>query len=307
MFKCPKITKSVYNKQDRILVIGDLHGDYEKTVYLFKKLGLIDNQKNWIAFPKKTFVVQLGDQLDGGGRGVGDTKGELKLIDFMEEMHQKAQLQGGAVLSLIGNHEVMNLIGDFRYASEHDIKEVGGLEIRKKIFSPGSELFNRLSCSRNVVVRIGSWVFVHAGVLPEHIINHNNENNNVSNTLKGESWFNSVNNLMRLFMQGKKTSFDPEIQKLFLNEKGMIWDRNYGSENPNCEKWNATKKLIGVNNIVVGHTIQDNINSKCDDSIWRVDVGISGLFNTNNFQVLEILDNGVSLPKNKFKPIKVIQ
>ena len=41
---------------------------------LFRNLKLIDNQNNWIAFPKNTFVVQLGDQLDGGGRGEGDTK-----------------------------------------------------------------------------------------------------------------------------------------------------------------------------------------------------------------------------------------
>ena len=53
----------------------------------------------------------------------------------MEELNNKAQVVGGAVLSLIGNHEVMNLIGDFRYASEFDIKEVGGLEVRKKLWS----------------------------------------------------------------------------------------------------------------------------------------------------------------------------
>ena len=29
-----------------------------------------------------------------------------------------------------------------------------------------------------------------------------------------------------------------------------------------------------VDNIVIGHTIQDNIKSKCDDKIWRIDVGM---------------------------------
>ena len=60
----------------------------------------------------------------------------------------------------------------------------------------------------------------------------------------------------------------------------MIWDRDYGSESPKCEDWNKTK--TGVDNIVIGHTIQDNINSKCDDKIWRVDVGMCDLFGTNN-------------------------
>ena len=39
----------------------------------------------------------------------------------------------------------------------------------------------------------------------------------------------------------------------------MIWDRDYGSESPKCEDWNKTRKLLGVDNIVIGHTIQDNI------------------------------------------------
>lgn len=307
MFRCDNVQKSVYPKKDRIIVIGDLHGDYQKTISLFKSLKLIDNSLNWVAFPKKTFVVQLGDQLDGGGRGEGDTKGELKLINFMEEINEKAQTVGGAVLSLIGNHEVMNLIGDFRYASEHDIEEVGGLDVRKKLFKPGGELFNRLSCTRNVVVKIGSWVFVHAGVLPKHVLEHKVSEDNTQKVIKGDKWFESVNNVMRLFMQGKKTTFDSEVQKLFLNESGMIWDRDYGSENPKCEDWDTTKKLLGVDNIVIGHTIQDSINTKCDNKIWRVDVGMSSLFGTNNNQVLEILDNGESLPKNKFKPIRVLK
>ena len=307
MFTCNKIAKSIYPKQDRILVIGDLHGDFDKTKELFKKLKLIDNSDNWIAFPKKTFVVQMGDQVDGGGRGDGDTRGELKLLKFMEDINKKALQVGGAVISLIGNHEIMNLIGDFRYASEHDIKDVGGIEVRKKIFKPGGDLFNKLSCTRNVVVKIGSWVFVHAGILPNHVNNYNLAENNTQSIIKGDKWFESVNNLMRLFMQGKKTTFDTEIQKLFLNEKGIIWDREYGSNEPKCEIWDKTKKLLGADKIVIGHTIQEKINSKCDEQIWRVDVGMSSLFGTGNTQVLEILDNGEPLPKNRFKPIKILE
>lgn len=307
MFTCERNPKSIYGKKDRIIVVGDLHGDFQNTLALFKNLKLINDNLDWIAMPKNTFVVQLGDQMDGGGRGTGNAKGELNLIYFMEEINKKANIQGGAVLSLIGNHEIMNLIGDFRFASKEDINEVGGLNIRRKIMKPGGQLFNELSCSRNVVVKIGSWVFVHAGILPKHVYQFNREENNVNESEGGEKWFNSINNLMRLFMQGKKTQFDPEIQKLFLSQDGLIWDRNYGSANPNCKKWNATKKLLGVDNIVIGHTVQNAINSKCDDSIWRIDVGISRIFNgANALQVLEILDNGQALPKNKFKPIRVI-
>lgn len=305
MFKCENVVKSVYNKQDRIIAIGDLHGDYDRTISLFRKLELIDINNYWIAKPKKTFVVQLGDQLDGGGRGGEDSSGELKLIQFMEDINKKAMAVGGAVLSLIGNHEVMNMLGDFRFASKNDINDLGGVELRTKLFKPGSALLNKLSCTRNVVVKIGSWIFVHAGILPKHIMEHTDTNTNLNNN-EPDKWFNSINNLMRLFMQGKKTQYDADIQNIFLNKQAILWDRDYGSENPTCNKWDKTKKLLNVKNIVIGHTVQDKINSKCDNSIWRIDVGISKTFGNNNIEVLEILDDGVSLPKNKFQPIRII-
>ena len=60
--------------------------------------------------------------------------------------------------------------------------------------------------------------------------------------------------------------------------------------------------------MIIGHTTQANgITHTCNSKIWRVDVGISTLFGTNNMEVLEILDDGVSLPKNKFTPIKIIK
>jgi len=297
MFKCSKLSKAIYPKQDRIIVIGDLHADFEKAKMLFMKLNLIDKDENWIAFPKKTFVIQLGDQLDGGGRGTEETSGELKLIEFMENINIKAQRDGGAVLSIIGNHEIMNLIGDFRFASNNDIREVGGLETRKKLFKPGGEIFNNLSCTRNVIVKIGNWVFCHGGILPKHI--NQSENSDI--------FINKINKLMRLFLQGKITAENPDVIKYFLSKDGIIWDRNYGSDTPNCQLWDTTSKFLNVDNIVVGHTVQNNINSKCDNKIWRADVGISSIFETYNLQVLEILDDGVSQPKNKFEPIRILK
>lgn len=296
MFKCDSKVKSIYPKKDRIICIGDLHGDYDKTIKLFKKLKLINDSLSWIAFPKNTFVVQLGDQVDGGGRGVSETKGELQLLQFMEDINVKAQQQGGAVLSLIGNHEVMNLLGDFRYSSKNDISEQGGLQLRKKLFAPGGDLFNKLSCTRNTIVQIGDFVFAHAGILPKHVDN-----------MEKKQFYDKANTLMRLFLQGKKTVDDLEIQHYFLDKSGIIWNRAYGDEAPLCKKWDTVSHMLNVNHMVVGHTVQDSINSKCSGKLWRVDVGLSDTFGTNNTEVLEILDDGKPLPKNDFNPIRVLK
>jgi len=295
-FKCSNKNDGILPQTERILVIGDLHADYKKTKQLFIDFKIIDINENWIAEPKNTKIVQLGDQLDGGGRGHTESFGELDLINFMDRMHSKAIQYDGGVYSLIGNHEIMNLLGDFRYSSNKDIEQQGGSALRKKIFAPGGFLFNRLSCTRNVVLKIGDFIFVHAGILPEHI----NENDK-------DDFIKNINTLMRLYLQGKKTWEDNDIQKYFLDKRGVIWNRKYGGETPKCESFETVSKLLNVGHMIVGHTVQDNINSKCDNKLWRVDVGISETFNTNNVEILEILNNGVASSQNDNKPIRILK
>ena len=301
-FTCKNTYNSIIEKKDRIIVIGDLHADYKKTIELFKNLNLIkiiDNKFIWDAKPQNTVIVQLGDQLDGGGRGIGESHGELEIIDFMENMHNQAYLKGGGVYSLIGNHEIMNLLGDFRYASNKDIKNQGGEEIRKLLFKPGGDLFNRLSCTRSVILQVGSFLFTHAGVVP----------NNIKDVKNPKKFINDVNNLMREFLQGKKHENDKEIKKYFLEkETSIIWNRQYGNEQPNCNEVEKVTKTLNVGSLIVGHTIQNKINSKCENKLWRVDVGISSIFNNEeNSSVLEILDDGEKLPRNNFKPFRILK
>ena len=87
----------------------------------------------------------------------------------MEFIHEQAIVYGGGVYSLIGNHELMNVLGDFRYTSKKDIEDNLGEENRKKLYSQGGKLAMRLSCTRNVVMKIGSFLFVHGGMSEKHL------------------------------------------------------------------------------------------------------------------------------------------
>ncbi|KAF9617204.1 hypothetical protein IFM89_035086 [Coptis chinensis] len=60
---------------------------------------------NWI--DGDTTVVQIGDVLDRGGD-------ELKILYFLENLKREALRHGGSILTMNGNHEVMNIDGDFR-------------------------------------------------------------------------------------------------------------------------------------------------------------------------------------------------
>ena len=41
--------------------------------------------------------------------------------------------------------------------------------------------------------------------------------------------------------------------------------------------------------------------------LWRVDVGLSGIFDNDGMEILEILDNGVALSKNNKKPFRILK
>ena len=299
---CTKLPKSIIPAKKRIIVIGDLHADFKITQKLFMDLNLINDNKKWIAKPLDTIVVQVGDVLDGGGRGSQvEAYGESNILDFFEDIHEQAELYGGGVYSILGNHEIMNILGNFSYASQHDIKNDGGEESRRNKYTNGSLLANKMSCTRNVIMKVGSFVFVHAGVLPKHVINSNKN-------MKNHEFISFLNNLMRDFLQGKKDKNHEDVSKYFLNDSAILWTREYGKDNVDCNNLDKVLDYLNLGSMVIGHTPQTSgINSKCSNKLWRVDVGLSSSFQgLDKVQVLEILDDGKPNKSNNNNPFRVI-
>ncbi len=91
---------------ERIVAIGDIHGDYDNYMAVLKNAGVINRRGRWAA--GKTHVVQVGDIPDRGP----DT---LKIIEHLQKLEKQAKKAGGRLHLLIGNHEHMNITGDLRY------------------------------------------------------------------------------------------------------------------------------------------------------------------------------------------------
>jgi hypothetical protein len=91
---------------DRIVAIGDIHGDYDHYMATLRAAGLVDDKGRWAG--GETHLVQLGDIPDRGP----DTQ---RIIEHIDTLAQQAERKGGYVHGLIGNHEVMNVTGDLRY------------------------------------------------------------------------------------------------------------------------------------------------------------------------------------------------
>jgi len=268
----------------RIIAIGDIHGDYKATVLALKKAKVIDSNKNWIG--GTTVVVQLGDQIDRGGRvdldKTEDEDSEFKIMNLLDKLHKKAKKQGGAVYSLIGNHEVMNVMGDYTYTSDMGIKHFGSRKQRQEYFKPGGKIAKKMAKKRNAILRIGDWIFVHAGI-PSKIAQ--------------KYKIVEINNLMRNYLSGnKKLEKNKAFQELFLNNNSILWTRRFSEDKIDCSDLKKSLKSLGAKHMVIGHTPQENINNKCNGAIWRIDTGMSRAFGkrmgSERIQILEILNNG---------------
>jgi hypothetical protein len=93
---------------ESVVAIADVHNDFDDFVAILQHTGLIDKQNQWTG--GKTTFVQVGDLLDRGPK-------PREVMDLMMALEKEAAPAGGRVVSLLGNHEVMNIMGDLRYVT----------------------------------------------------------------------------------------------------------------------------------------------------------------------------------------------
>ena len=72
-------------------------------------------------------LVKLGDILDKGGRGIDSSaqSGRIFAFEFLNYLDTEAEKYEGRVHYLIGNHEIMNIQGDFRYVHKTHLNHTG--------------------------------------------------------------------------------------------------------------------------------------------------------------------------------------
>jgi hypothetical protein len=121
---------------ERIVAVGDIHGAFDQFVAILRAAGLVDNRNRWSG--RRAVLVQTGDVLDRGP----DSK---KAIDLLRKLEGEAQRAGGRVYVLLGNHELMRLVSDWRYVSEGEtaaFKNAESTDLRERaltIFSAEAE------------------------------------------------------------------------------------------------------------------------------------------------------------------------
>jgi hypothetical protein len=325
-----EVLESIFKSQpdelpavERIIVIGDIHGDLKMAHELLKVGRLIDDNGNWTG--GNTVVVQVGDQVDRcrysgipcneKAATANDEGNDWAIIKYFTKLNYQASKKGGAVYSLLGNHELMNVNGDFRYVSYEGINEFSksgqyykdskepivsnSNHARRNAFEPGNPIADFLGCTRKVALKIGTNLFAHAGVLP---------------SVAEKYSIKSINEIMSLYLWKIIKSKNDFEEILSTHDHSPLWNRVYGNigvnkyktdgindDNECDEHLSPLDTIYKVDKIYVGHTplLQHGIGSACNDRLWLTDFGASQAFDkfdkylrsdVREAQVLEIIE-----------------
>jgi hypothetical protein len=141
---------------DTLFVLGDTHGEYDAVVEGLQAAGLVDGALRWTG--GRNHVAFAGDLTDRGP----DVLGLLWLVYRLE---REAAAAGGAVHVVLGNHEVMVLLGDLRYVhpKELQIAELHGASYQQ-LFDVRESVLGRWLASRPGLIRVDRVLIAHGGL-----------------------------------------------------------------------------------------------------------------------------------------------
>jgi len=278
---------------EKIVAVGDIHGDYNNFLKILKGTRIIDENLQWIG--GNLHLVQTGDIMDRGPEA-------KKALDLLIKLEKEAKKAGGFVHALIGNHEEMNFTGTVRFDAYVPVEQFLSFlpkkykEKKEKLFKKQKErtaqdpadlkdyweeikkndkearslytenfrrIYGKWLLKRNIVIKINDIIFVHGGISEEF-----------------STWnLEHLNNTYR-----KELEYPQKPFKILVNRSGPLWYRDLALAKEEEFKPIVDRILSNLNAIhmVMGHTVQINkIVSRFDGRIWLIDSGISDLYGGN--------------------------
>jgi calcineurin-like phosphoesterase family protein len=266
---------------ERIVAVGDVHGAYDRFVEILRTAGLLDADLHWSG--GRTHLVQLGDVVDRGA----DSR---RALDLLRRLEKEARAAGGAVHALLGNHEVMRMLGDMRYVSPGEyaafatprseearetflrrVKPERRDRLREEMplgrvemdlaFGPDGE-YGKWLRGHSAMAMINGIVFLHGGVSPGQA------------TLACDA----VNATVRREVAGDLGTVRTEpAESLVTREDGPLWYRGLAQEPDAFEP--AVDGILarqGARAIVIGHTVAPagRVAVRFQGKVFEIDTGM---------------------------------
>jgi hypothetical protein len=258
-----QMTNCAWSGVERILAIGDVHGDYDRLVELLRAGGAVDKENKWIG--GKMHLVQTGDVIDRG-------PGSKPAMDLLKRLETEAADAGGRVHALIGNHEAMANQGNTSDAHPEELKSYDGTAGFKMALGPDGE-YGRWIRKHNAVIRINDTLFLHGGISPNM----------------------ADKSLLELNEAVRAALAQPSgWKKSIMGDDGPLWYRG-NAVLPKAElekELAATLPAFQASRVVIGHTIsKKGIQSRGDGQVIMIDVGFSKTYVNNPPAALLIESN----------------
>jgi len=152
----PRRSEVRFGPVDSLFVVGDVHGEFDTLTAVLRNASLIDREGKWSG--ERRHLVLLGDLFDRGDD-------VTRTLWFIYGLERQAEAAGGKVHVVLGNHEIMVLVNDLRYASDkevaigesHGIPYAGLFDVRRSVLG-------KWLASKPGLIRIGRVLLAHGGV-----------------------------------------------------------------------------------------------------------------------------------------------
>jgi hypothetical protein len=250
-----------YQGDFNIAAASDFHGQYDVMKTLLTNNQIIDEKGDW-AFGNGHFVI-TGDVFDRGDK-------VTEILWFLYELEKQAELAGGKLHLLLGNHEVMVLNGDLRYLHPKYIETERFLEQPfETLFGKGTILGDWLR-SKSVLVKINNMLFAHGGFHPS-LAKEKKSLVEINKTFK--------NNLVKSELVKPREGWGKYLHKT----NGPIWYRGYfkSSKKKAPKDHGASSAEIDlllnhfdIEHLVVGHTSQTQVETRYQGRVIAIDSSI---------------------------------
>jgi hypothetical protein len=277
----------VWSGVEKIVAVGDLHGDYENFVKILLGTGLVDEKLRWAG--GGAHFVQTGDIMDRG-------PGAKMIFDVLRRLEKEAGRAGGKVHVLLGNHEELNITGiafdypdyitveqfvsflprDYRRQKEReflkrtpsffthrneelsDADTLGHLlefwkgfmktdDAQRFYIESFNDTYGKWLLEKNAVIRINDTIFVHGGISEKY------------STWKLET----INSLLRnelSFFKGRRNVLlhhaKPFEAKIVYDANGPLWFRDLAVKDEKSlnGEFERILKNLGAGHMVIAHT-----------------------------------------------------
>ncbi len=247
-FKTPK---TIYNDNNKILAISDIESGYKTFRDFLISSKVIDNNLNWTF--KNGHLVLVGDFVD---RGFSTTH----VLWFIYKLEQDAKKQGGYVHYILGNHELKNMQGNYESASPKYFHVAAILERQQNELYNLNSFIGKWMASKNSVELINGNLFVHGGLHPDLADSKLN--------------LDEINQIVR---SNYYKPFYPKAEKniehlLVSTHTGISWYRGYFKDDLTQEQINNGLDKFNAKSVIVGHTLQSNVNRQYQGRVIGIDV-----------------------------------